>query len=194
SDELTIEFIKPSGIKKPHMFIGNEKFESKKAEDICNEGIRYVEMGEFLKAEVKFKQALTYEPNNPTILNNLGNFEDYMGYKEKAIAFYKEAFTASDSSYFNAAYNLGRMYCKSGEYVESEKILNYLIDNFKEPQFQSASSYLLANVYLQLKNCEKAKIHYQKSKKLYDSVPELKTLSQKLSKEIKDCVNDNKVD
>ena len=128
-----------------------------------------------------------------TILNNLGNFEDYMGYKNKAISFYKQAFISSDSSYYNAIYNLGRIYCKLGEYQESERILNYILDNFDEPEHQSGSSHLLATVYVQLKDCEKAKIYYLMSKKMFDSVPELKTLSQELAEEIMAC-EDGKID
>lgn len=193
STEKSMTIATPIGVKKPHMFIGNEHFESKKAEFLTNEGVQYVMMGEFLKAEEKFREALIYEPNNPTILNNLGSFEDYMGYKNKAILLYTESFISSDSSYYNAAYNLGRMYCKLGEYQESEKILKYVLDNFKEPEFQSASSHLLANVYVELKDCEKAKIYYLKSKRMYDSVPELKSLSQELAEEIEAC-GDDKID
>ena len=193
SNEKSITVMTPVGVKKPQMFVGKEKFESKKASNLTNEGIQYVKKGEFLKAEEKFREALIYEPNNPTILNNLGNFEDYMGYKNKAISFYKQAFISSDSSYYNAIYNLGRIYCKLGEYQESERILNYILDNFDEPEHQSGSSHLLATVYVQLKDCEKAKIYYLMSKKMFDSVPELKTLSQELAEEIMAC-EDGKID
>ena len=59
------------------LYIGNEKFESKEADKFNSEGIEFVKKSEYKKAEIMFLKALENEPNNPTILNNLGNVKKF---------------------------------------------------------------------------------------------------------------------
>jgi tetratricopeptide (TPR) repeat protein len=109
------------------LYIGNEKFESKEADKFNSEGIEFVKKSEYKKAEIMFLKALENEPNNPTILNNLGNVKKFQNEYEESIKYYEKSLLVSDSLYLNSALNIGIATYKSKNYDKSIKLLEYVI-------------------------------------------------------------------
>ena len=62
-------------------------FKNNTANKLNSEGTRFLRNGAYLNAEEKFIEALKYESDNPTILNNLGNLTRDFGNEIKAIEF-----------------------------------------------------------------------------------------------------------
>ncbi len=190
-DTIQLEVIIPDGSEKANIFLSNYNFDNPKANKLNTEGTLLIKRGKYVRAEEKFKEALSYEPDNPVILNNLGNYMDYMAYKKEALDYYSQAIVATDSSYFLPMYNLARVYCKMGKYQECEKMLNIVLYKFKEAEFQSVSNFLYSHIYIYQEKCEKAKIYYKRAKQFYDTIPELQSSLKNLELKIEQCQNKN---
>lgn len=126
NQEPTFQIVTPKGSEKPAVFVGNHGFKNERAGDLTTDGINFIKDGQYLNAEKKFKEALIYEYDNPVILTNLGNLAIDFGETLEGIDLYKQAIKFSDSTYFNALYNLGNTYCKIDRYQDSEEILNFI--------------------------------------------------------------------
>ena len=105
------------------LYITGEKFETKKADKLNLEGIELSKKSEYKKAEKIFLNALEIEPNNPTILNNLGNVKDYQNKYEESIKYYEKSLLVSDSLYLNAGLNIGVISYKTKNYNKSLNLL-----------------------------------------------------------------------
>ena len=185
-----IEIVTPKGSERPEIFIGNENFKNAKANDLTIEGVNFIKNGEYLNAERKFIEALKLEHDNPTILNNLGNLSKDFGDTLKAIDYYNKSIIFSDSTYFNSLYNLGLTYCNMDRYKESEKILTYILENYKNENYLSATNYVLANVFIGLKDCSKAQEAVAQAELLYTNEPKMLENLNRLKKKVKECTTD----
>jgi|SRR5690554_496484 len=182
-----MEIIIPKGSERARGFFGNEVFKNNTANKLNLEGTRFLRNGEYLNAEEKFIEALKYESDNPTILNNLGNLTSDFGNEIKAIEFYKKAIKCSDSTHFSSLYNLGLIYCETRDYNKSEEVLTYVLRNFDNKDQQSVAHIVLTNVYLNLKYCEKAKTSLNQAKSFMESHPEFRSSLERLQERTQIC-------
>lgn len=84
-------------------------------------GHSYYELGDFVKAEALWEECSRRMPDNPTILQNLGEVSLKLGKgAAHSEALFKKAI-AVDSSYSRAYTSLGELFLAKNEYAESEK-------------------------------------------------------------------------
>ena len=131
-----------------NIYFDNEKFETKKSEKFNSEGVELAKKNEFNKAEIKFLKALKIEPNNPTILNNLGNIKKFKNEYEESINYYEKSLIVSDSLYFNSALNLGIVFYKIKNYNKSLKLLEYVISKSTDLKLIEIAYYNIVLIYL----------------------------------------------
>lgn len=139
---------------------------------------------DYKEARKHFLRALKINPNNVVLLNNIGNLEKNDKNYIKAIRYYKESFTKSDSLYFIAAMNLGQTYSKIGSNRTAEKTLRYVIKNTDIDFVKGITFYYLADNYLKYGNVDKGKNALTKAGLLLKGYKgfdkELNELSEKL--------------
>lgn len=183
--EVTIQ---PNDSSDVDIVIGNEIIKNKEALELNNLGIEHAKKGEFRKAEKKFIAAYRIEPENPIILNNMGNIYREIGTNKMALEYYSESFIASDSTYFNAGYNMGITYCDLGEYDKSLQTLQKIIEDTDDPNKIMISEYVKVRVYLSKNDCDKAEKLYREIKNDLDEFPQFKMNREIVEKRIKNCV------
>ena len=107
-------------------------FETREAEEFNDEGIAQSKKGKFETGKQLFLKALKIEPNNPTVLANLG-LNRYMVYDYKnAIDHYQKSYEMSDSTYHIAAVNMGLTYYYDKQFEKGIEITTYVIDNAED--------------------------------------------------------------
>ncbi|HTO36532.1 MAG TPA: hypothetical protein VLZ72_09845, partial [Flavobacterium sp.] len=82
NDEIDVAITNKNG--QIDVFYNDEEFQSKEAANLNFDGVELAKNNEFNRAETKFLEALDIEPNNPTILNNLGNIEKFKNNYDKS--------------------------------------------------------------------------------------------------------------
>ncbi len=176
------------GIKKNDFVITNYPFKNKDAERLNGLGVQEIKNGEIGEAEKYFIQAYKLETDNPTILTNLGNVYLEIGKSKMAIEYYQVAMLSSDSTYYNASYNLGRAYCNNDQYNEAKEILEYTISKTDDNMQIAIAEYTLATVYINTKECAKAERLYLKIKKSFDDFPNFQSSLDILEQKVKNCI------
>jgi tetratricopeptide (TPR) repeat protein len=174
--------------KNIDLYIGNEKFESKESGKLNLEGVELAKKSEFKKAEIKLLKALGNEPNNPTILNNLGNVKKYQNEYEESIIYYEKSLLASDSLYLNSALNIGIVTYKIKNYDKSLKLLEYVISESNNLKLIEIAYYNLVLVHLAQNECNKAKTELKKSEQILENNFQFVEQYEYLKSEIKNCV------
>ena len=169
------------------LYIGGEKFETKESDKYNAEGIELSKKNEFNKAEIKFLKALKIEPNNPTILNNLGNIKKYKYEYEESISYYEKSLIVSDSLYFNSALNLGVVSYYVENYNKSLKLLEYVRSESNNLKLIKIAYYNLTLVYIAMNECDKAKTEFKKVKKLFENDIQFIEQYEYLETKIKNC-------
>ena len=166
--------VSPKDSSDVNIISGDEIIKNKEARYLNYSGVEFAKRGEYRKAEKQFIAAYRHDPKNPIILNNMGNIYKIVGTNKMALEYYNESFAASDSTYFNAGYNLGNTYCDIGEYDKSLKILDKIIHDSDNIDNILLSEYVKVRVYLSQKDCDKAIQIYTKIKTDLDKFTELK--------------------
>src|SRR5690554_2991307 len=174
NEDKTIEVIKRTNDADLDIFIGDNFFKNKEANELNSKGIELIKEFNYKQAEKYFIEANRIEPENPIVLTNLGNLYREIGTEKMALEYYNEAFIASDSTYFNAAYNMGISYCNLDDYEKSEVILNYLISNTTNEDEIIFAKYVLIRVYVNQGKCRKANELYSSIHSDLDKFPEFK--------------------
>jgi tetratricopeptide (TPR) repeat protein len=174
--------------KNIDLYIGNEKFESKESGKLNLEGVELAKKSEFKKAEIKLLKALGNEPNNPTILNNLGNVKKYQNEYEESLIYYEKSLLASDSLYLNSALNIGIVTYKIKNYDKSLKLLEYVISESNNLKLIEIAYYNLVLVHLAQNECNKAKTELKKSEQILENNFQFVEQYEYLKSEIKNCV------
>ena len=105
-----------------------------------------------------------------------------------ALEYYNEAYIASDSTYFNAGYNMGISYCNINEYEKSETILNHLISNTTNEVEITFAKYVLIRVYVNQRKCQEAKYIYTNIQADLEAFPQFNENREMLETKIKNCV------
>ena len=170
------------------LYIANEKFESKEADKFNSEGIELGKRSEYKKAEIMFLKALENEPNNPTILNNLGNVKKFQNEYAESIKYYEKSLLASDSLYLNSALNIGIVTYKIKNYDKSLKLLEYVISESNNLKLIEIAYYNLVLVHLAQNECDKAKTELKKSEQILENNFQFVEQYEYLKSEIKNCV------
>jgi len=193
NDIRTIQILQRTDKSKIDIFLGNESFNNDEALRLNNMGIQFIKENQYKKAEKKFIAAYRLEPNNLTVLTNLGNIYRKIGTEKMALEYYNEAFLLSDSTYFNAGYNMGTSYCNIKEYDKSKEILEYIISQTKDENEIIFAEYVIIRVYLNQNKCSKAKKLYNRIKSDLENFPELNENRKKLELRINNCVQQSTV-
>ncbi|WP_299782943.1 hypothetical protein [uncultured Formosa sp.] len=137
--------------------IKNQKFKNPEANKTNSIALEFAKKGENTKAEKIFLEALEIEPDNYTIMSNIGLNSLALKKYDKSIEFLKKSITASDSTYFIASTNLGLVYYKTAEYEKAIKILDFVIKNCDDKEIILASYINQALSYISIGNCTEAK-------------------------------------
>jgi tetratricopeptide (TPR) repeat protein len=87
-----------------HIISGNAHFKTQEALDLNSEGISLVNSGDISGAQMKFEEGLVYEPNNATLLGNLGNCALSNQDNATAKSYFLQSIKA-DSNYLNSVVN-----------------------------------------------------------------------------------------
>lgn len=188
NDVRTIEILHREGESDLDIFLGNESFNNVEALRLNNMGIQFLKEYQYKKAEKNLIAAYRLEPKNPTILTNLGNIYREIGTGKMALEYFNEALIISDSTYFNAAYNMGVVYFSMKEYEKSKEILEYIILQTKDENEITFAEYEIVRVYLNQNKCSKARKLYNRIKSDLDKFPEFKEDREKLEQQINNCV------
>lgn len=188
NDSSSIEIIIGDEKSDLDIFIGNQPFKNDEANRLNNLGIKYSKEKQYKKAEEYFIAAYRLEPTNPTILNNLGNIYRNIGTKKMALEYYNESFSFSDSTYFNAAYNMGITYSYMEEYEKSKEILELIVSRTKNENEKTLAEYEIVRVYVNQNKCSNAKNLYNKITSDLDKFPEFKENRAKLEERMENCV------
>tara|TARA_R110002096_G_scaffold243197_1_gene435300 strand:+ start:66 stop:686 length:621 start_codon:yes stop_codon:yes gene_type:complete len=136
--------------------ISNQEFKNPEAEKTNDIAVEYAKKGENTKAETIFIDALEIEPDNYTIMSNIGLNSLALKKYDKSIEFLKKAIIASDSTYFIANSNLGLVYYKTADYEKAIKTLDYVINNCNDKKIIRAAYINQALSYISNGNCTEA--------------------------------------
>ena len=148
--------------------------------EFCEKGVTLILNGDFEGGETEFLKALSINPNSINTLSNLGNLKFMLREFPDAINYLNESIRLSDSTYFPAVLNLGRLYGLLGEDKKAEKLFNHIIEKSEVDFLIGVSHFAMAQMYLDYGWIEKSKLSFSKSenklKSYSDFVPDLDTL------------------
>lgn len=184
-DDVEIVFYKDG---RTSVYIGQDFFENQDANRLNTEGVNLAKEGYFEQAKNKFLDGLEIEPENPCLINNLGNAEHELKNYKSATSTFEKSLTISDSTYLNAGLNLGLLYWKDYEFEKSAKILEYVLSRSTKKYEIAAAHLQLARTYLDLNRCEKAKSQLLKAKARWKGISGFDKRLEKLKNEIENCV------
>ncbi len=160
-DNPNIEFIKYGD----NIEFYNSDFDMGDEAEINSEGLELAYTGNYNEAKIKFKKALLINPKSSITLNNLGNLERELKNFPEAIKYFNSSLVYSDSTYFPAAHNLGRLYALIGESENAEKKFNLVIEKSGNDFLIGMSYFDLTVMYYDYGWIDKAKFSISKSKK-----------------------------
>jgi tetratricopeptide (TPR) repeat protein len=186
--ERTIEIIQREDPIDLDIFYGYDTFVNQEARKLNNLGVELIKQNKYKAAEKEFIAAFRLEPKNPTILNNLGNIYREIGTEKMALEYYTDALIVSDSTYINAAYNMGISYYSIEDYEKSENILNYVLKKTDDKVWKMLAKYTLSKVYVNQKKCSEATEIYQKIKSDLNNYPKFECNQEKFEEKLKNCV------
>ncbi|MFC2110555.1 tetratricopeptide repeat protein [Bacteroidota bacterium] len=173
---------------KNSITLSTENFITEKAEELNEVGIEKAKSGNYDLAEKLFLKALDLEPKNPTIITNLGLNQQVQNNYEKAVKYYEKALFVSDSTYYIASINLGKLYYKTNKHIEGVKILTFVINNSKDETIINVAHLNRSYNQVSLGNCKKALNDYNYVKKSNLNAEGILQQMNTLEKEIKNCV------
>lgn len=153
-DGNTMVSISPNGLAQGNAL--DKEFLTIEAADLNTIGVNLGRQGDYQEAKSNFLEALIIEPKNPTLLSNIGLVEMLLKNMPEAIEYFQRALLISDSTYLNAAANLGLTYYKNFEYHKAIEISEYLISK-TDDRILLASAYItLTLVYIDIGRCHLA--------------------------------------
>ena len=120
---------------------------------------------DYVKAKEFLLRAISIQPNNTTILNNLGTASKELGESNEAINFYQRVLEI-DINHTNANYNLGLIFYKLKDLIKAE---NYLEKTIKIQPNYALAHFNLGNLQKESKEPKKAKLSYLKAIELRPS-------------------------
>ncbi|NQX81602.1 MAG: tetratricopeptide repeat protein [Flavobacteriaceae bacterium] len=169
--------------------ISNQKFKSEKAKTLNDEAVDYGKNGFSKKSKELLSEALEIEPDNPTILNNLGLANRYLGNYNEAISLFKHSLKVSDSTYLIAGLNLSLEYSNIGEYKKGIDMSNYVIERSHNKHIIVGARIHKSFSLISLGLCEKAKTELKIIKSYLNEIDNLQVHIYDLEVRIKNCDN-----
>ncbi|HBU79179.1 MAG TPA: hypothetical protein DEF18_13855 [Muricauda sp.] len=174
--------------KNSSISITGQNFENPNAGELNSKAIREVNSGNHDSAKDLFYEALDLEPNNPTILSNIGLYYQNLGLDQKAIEFHNKSLKVSDSTYFISGVNLGNAYYQIGEYSKGIRILDFVIENTSEDGLLQAAYVNRGFNHLGKGECKEAKSDLMTAKSMSSHQKEMDFQIDRLEKKLKDCL------
>ncbi len=151
-------------------------------------GIELTKKGDYKAGRLSFLKALEIEPENPTILSNLGLNryldEDYLN----AMDYYQRSYKQSDSTYHIAAVNLGLTYYYAEQFKNGVEITSYVIENSMDKSILPTAYLHRALNFIGMKNCAQAESDLNSIKRDYPKNDRMDYHIEDLTKKIKDCL------
>ena len=168
--------------------ISNDEFKSKKAGELNEKGVDYGKKGYSKKANELLLEAYNIEPDNPTILNNLGLVNSHMKNPEKSISYFQKSLSISDSTYLSAGTNLSMEYYNVGEYQKGIEIADFVLKNTQN-KYQEVGARIHKSFCLAGKNeCEKVKVELEIIKSYAEQIDDLEFQIEIIESKLKNCV------
>jgi type IV pilus assembly protein PilF len=137
-----------------------------KAQMQAQVGMSLLESGNYPEALSALLHAYELEPEDPTILNNLGLAYFYRGKPEKA-KFYLQKALKQNYQFTDAHNNLGRILLELGEYKASEIHLKKAVEDLtypkpEKPYLNLGLLYFKTNRYQEAKKASEKSVYYDK--------------------------------
>lgn len=181
SDDPYIEYLKIGS----NVSVYTSDFKLGEGDDLNSQGMEFAFKKNYDEARQKFIQALLLEPNDPIILNNLGNVERHNYEFEKAIEYFEKSLIASDSLYISAGINLGKTYSLIGEKERSDLLLNEILKKTDIEFFKGLCYLQLTRGHLEYREIEKAKLSFSKASLIFRYYDDFKDDLNELDSKIK---------
>lgn len=162
-------------------------FENEKANRLNQEAIEYGKKGFPDKSCELLLEALKIEPNNPTLYNNLGLVYSLQNENKKSISSFQKSLLISDSTFLQAAVNLGLEYNKVGEYQNAINVLNFTIIKTQNKQLEIGARINKIFSLTQIKKCEEAKVEIKKIESNHDFIDVFTKQINDAKKGVKNC-------
>jgi len=124
-----------------------------------NAGVEHYKLGDYKKAEAKFRLAIAEDPDNPEVRANLGSALWLQGDLDGAIEQYKEALRINPD-YPQALFNLGVLSARQGK--DADAIAYYQAAIKQNPEYDDAH-FNLGNSLVRLKRYDEALRHYDRT-------------------------------
>jgi tetratricopeptide (TPR) repeat protein len=169
-----------------HIISGNDEFTTQEALDLNAKGIESGTVGDWNQARDYFNEGLSYEPQNITLLSNLGNVEMLSGNSDEALKIYKQCI-ALDTGYFNSYLNCSRILYDNGDQSGVIDFSDKVVRRSNDPMQLGVAHYMLAKVYLDQSKCDSARVHIQKSLEFITAGKQDATQSELLQEQINNC-------
>ena len=147
--------------EKPHTPVTttDSEFATEEASELNTEGNRLAADGKFEEASEVFLEALSIEPDNATIMGNLGNCYSMLD-KPIEAKYYLRASIHADPSYLNSAANLANILYMYGE--DSARYWNhYVLERTTDQKVTGVVNLLLAYICMDSGHCDSAHSYYQ---------------------------------
>ncbi len=176
--------------QKNHPSLYSDDYEypiSNKEAYIFNEkALDKINSNKFNKALKLFQKANELEPDNPSILSNIGNVYQRQVIYGQAEEYYNRSIEVSDSNYLPAIVNLSSLFMDKEEYEKSIKLSETLLGKFEEPKYQAGLFFNLLIAHSKVGNCKSALIYY-KELKMRVKITGQYFFEEKAMKYLKDC-------
>lgn len=146
---------------------GNTVDKSKMAEGYYMKGLSYLQEKNYEMASVEFNRSLQNDSSYKQSYYGLGIISDYQGKFEDAAKYYLEAID-KDPDYSEAYNSLGVIYSKQKKWKEAIKVFNKALANklYTTPHVPYLN---LGDVYMELKEYDKAAEAYRESKRFVNT-------------------------
>jgi Flp pilus assembly protein TadD len=142
-----------------HVITGNSQFTTQEGMDLNSEGITLVNAGDIAGARFKFEEGLRYEPDNATLLGNLGNCSLVEQDFPTAKSYFLRSIKA-DTDYVNSIINYARILYEENN--DSAVYWNQCVLRKSTDNSQIGLAHLrLAYTAFDNGNCDEATSHYE---------------------------------
>ncbi|MFZ2283797.1 MAG: hypothetical protein WAV86_07975 [Lutibacter sp.] len=179
--EISIDFSNNNfSVDGESIYYGASDFKLENTSELNITALELAKQKNFKKARKILLKALSIEPENPILLNNLGNIEKLSPNGSNAKKYYEKSFKASDSTYLISALNLGIMHFYSGNFDQSEKLFKYVISKTNDNLLIALSNLELTKIYIDSGKCSDAKKSFRTAEKILNELNILENILNNL--------------